>query len=91
MKSVSLKLVTIIVIQTFASVILINAQAFTTAQLDSANTAKSVTQLSTEEKNVIKLINLARMYPKQFAKVSGIWKVGCCRTYTQNMQVGIQR
>jgi uncharacterized protein YkwD len=44
------------------------AQAFTAAQLDSANTAKSVTQLSTEEKNVIKLINLARMYPKQFAK-----------------------
>ena len=68
MKSVSLKLVTIIVIQTFASVILINAQAFNTAQLDSANTAKSITQLSSEEKNVIKLINLARMYPKQFAK-----------------------
>jgi uncharacterized protein YkwD len=45
-----------------------NAQAFTTAQLDSANTAKSITQLSSEEKNVIKLINLARMYPKQFAK-----------------------
>ncbi len=44
------------------------AQAFTTAQLDSANTAKSITQLSSEEKNVIKLINLARMYPKQFAK-----------------------
>ena len=45
-----------------------NAQAFTAAQLDSANTAKSITQLSSEEKNVIKLINLARMYPKQFAK-----------------------
>ncbi len=45
-----------------------NAQAFTTAQLDSANTAKSIAQLSSEEKNVIKLINLARMYPKQFAK-----------------------
>lgn len=44
------------------------AQAFTQAQLDSANTAKSITQLSSEEKNVIKLINLARMYPKQFAK-----------------------
>jgi hypothetical protein len=45
-----------------------NAQAFTAAQLDSANTAKSITQLSSEEKNVIKFINLARMYPKQFAK-----------------------
>jgi uncharacterized protein YkwD len=44
------------------------AQAFTTAQLDSANTAKSITILSAEEKNVIKLLNLARMYPKQFAK-----------------------
>ena len=44
------------------------AQAFTQAQLDSANTAKSITLLSAEEKNVIKLINLARMYPKQFAK-----------------------
>ena len=44
------------------------SQAFTVAQLDSANTAKSITQLSSEEKNVIKLINLARMYPKQFAK-----------------------
>jgi uncharacterized protein YkwD len=44
------------------------AQAFTQAQLDSANTAKSTAVLSAEEKNVIKLINLARMYPKQFAK-----------------------
>ena len=44
------------------------AQAFTQAQLDSANTAKSITLLSAEEKKVIKLINLARMYPKQFAK-----------------------
>ncbi len=44
------------------------AQTFTQAQLDSANTAKSITVLSAEEKNVIKLINLARMYPKQFAK-----------------------
>ena len=44
------------------------SQQFNTAQLDSANTAKSVNVLSAEEKNVIKLINLARMYPKQFAK-----------------------
>jgi uncharacterized protein YkwD len=44
------------------------AQAFTQAQLDSANTAKSITVLSAEEKNIIKLINLARMYPKKFAK-----------------------
>lgn len=46
----------------------VNGQAFTAIQLDSANTAKANTILSTEEKNVIKLINLARMYPKQFAK-----------------------
>lgn len=45
------------------------AQAFTKAQLDSANTCATNAALSKEEKNVILYINLARLYPKQFAKV----------------------
>ena len=47
----------------------VSAQAFTKAQLDSANTCATVGGLSKEEKNVVLYINLARMYPKQFAKV----------------------
>ena len=46
-----------------------SAQAFTKAQLDSANTCISNATLTKEEKNVVLYINLARMYPKQFAKV----------------------
>jgi len=45
------------------------AQAFTKAQLDSANTCLSNAAMTKEEKNVVLYINLARMYPKQFAKV----------------------
>lgn len=45
-----------------------HGQSFTSAQLDSANTCKNISLLSKEEKAVIQLINLARMYPSQFAK-----------------------
>jgi len=44
------------------------SQQFSVAQLDSANTCKNISLLNKEEKAVIQLINLARMYPKQFAK-----------------------
>ncbi len=44
------------------------SQQFSVAQLDSANTCKNISLLNKEEKAVIQLINLARMYPSQFAK-----------------------
>lgn len=58
----------LVVFQSAFMALHVNGQAFTPIQLDSANTAKSIAILSIEEKNVIRLINLARMYPKQFAK-----------------------
>lgn len=47
---------------TFASV----AQSWTTAELNAANTAKDVNDISATEKSVIMYINLARLYPKAF-------------------------
>lgn len=43
-------------------------QGWTAAQLDSANTARDIPQLTTVEKDAIKYINLARLYPQEFAK-----------------------
>lgn len=42
------------------------AQPWTSAQLNAANTAKDVAYLTTVEKDAIKYLNLARLYPKQF-------------------------
>jgi hypothetical protein len=44
------------------------AQTWTEAQRSAANTAKDITYLSTAEKEAILYLNLARLYPKQFAK-----------------------
>lgn len=42
--------------------------SWTTTQLDAANTAKNIAYLSAVERDAIIYINLARMYPKDFAK-----------------------
>ncbi len=44
------------------------AQTWTKEQLEKANTGKNITQLTTLEKETIKYINLARLYPKLFLK-----------------------
>jgi hypothetical protein len=45
-----------------------NAQPWTAIQFEKANTAENVNYLSRVEKDVILYINLARMYPAQFAE-----------------------
>lgn len=45
------------------------SQTWTTAQLAQANTAKDIPELSNIEKEIIKYINLARLFPKEFAKI----------------------
>jgi uncharacterized protein YkwD len=42
------------------------SQEWTTAQLDSANTAKDISDISDVEKEAIQYINLARMFPQLF-------------------------
>ncbi|HOZ76944.1 MAG TPA: CAP domain-containing protein [Ferruginibacter sp.] len=43
------------------------SQAWTSEQLDKANTAKDYDYVTDEEKTIVQYINLCRMYPKQFA------------------------
>ena len=43
------------------------AQEWTSTQLDAANTAKTVTGITAVERETIMYINLARLYPRQFA------------------------
>ncbi|MEO6303025.1 MAG: CAP domain-containing protein [Bacteroidia bacterium] len=45
------------------------AQKWTAKQIAQANTAKDIPDLSKIEKKIITLINLARLYPKDFAKI----------------------
>jgi uncharacterized protein YkwD len=45
-----------------------NAQKWTKAQLDLANTAKNITYLTKVEKEAILYINLCRLFPKEFAQ-----------------------
>lgn len=42
---------------------------WTESQLNSANTAINIKCLSVEEKEIIKYLNLARLYPKDFAEI----------------------
>lgn len=44
------------------------AQGWTNTQLETANTAKDVALLTSVEKDAIKYLNLARLYPQDFAK-----------------------
>lgn len=46
----------------------VNAQTWTSAQLEKANTAKHSTYLTPVEKETILYINLCRLYPKDFLK-----------------------
>src|SRR5688572_24388862 len=46
----------------------LSAQTWTSSQLLKANTAKDVSNISEVEKDAIMYINLARLYPKDFAK-----------------------
>lgn len=45
------------------------ANSWTAEEINSANTAANVPVLTQEEKEIIKYINLARMYPRKFADV----------------------
>lgn len=47
----------------------VSAQVWTTQEFETANTAKDIEVLTYEEKEVIRYINLARLYPKKFAHV----------------------
>jgi hypothetical protein len=47
---------------------IVNAQTWTNEQLDNANTAKDIEYISNAERDAIMYINLARLYPKDFAK-----------------------
>jgi len=43
------------------------AQVWTTQEFETANTTKDIEILTSEEKEVVRYINLARLYPKKFA------------------------
>ncbi|MFZ4706923.1 MAG: CAP domain-containing protein [Bacteroidales bacterium] len=45
------------------------SQNWTNEELDRANAAKNVYSLTTQEKEVIKYINLSRLYPQKFANI----------------------
>ncbi|MFM7016212.1 MAG: CAP domain-containing protein [Bacteroidota bacterium] len=45
------------------------AQQWTTQEFESANTAKNISVLTEQEKEVVRYINLARLYPKKFAHI----------------------
>ena len=53
---------------TILTTVISYAQSWSPSQLDSANTAKDIDQLSDVEKEAIMYLNLARLYPKQFAQ-----------------------
>lgn len=48
--------------------LMVKAQRWSDYQLEAANTAADISYLTYEEKEAIKYINLARMYPSQFAE-----------------------
>lgn len=45
------------------------AQSWTSAEFNAANTAADVSILTPEEKEIIRYVNLARMYPRKFAEL----------------------
>jgi hypothetical protein len=46
-----------------------SAQVWSVIELEKANTAKNIKGITQEEKEVIRYINLARLYPKKFASI----------------------
>lgn len=57
----------VILLLAFCSSSHLLAQSWTPEQLEKANTAKDISYLTVEEKESIKYLNLARLYPAQFA------------------------
>ncbi len=53
-----------------------NAQSWTTAQIEKANTAKDIEYLTATEKECILYINLCRLYPKDFVKIEVVHYYG---------------
>lgn len=47
--------------------LVLSAQSWSQSELNAANTAAKISGLSHEEKETIKYVNLARMYPQKFA------------------------
>lgn len=52
-----------------ASFVADDKPAWTQAELDAANTAKNVSYIDSTGKEIIRYVNLARMYPKRFAAI----------------------
>jgi len=50
----------------FCSHFLAISQNWTSEELQKANTAVNISSISSEEKEVIKYLNLARLYPQKF-------------------------
>jgi hypothetical protein len=55
------------------------SQGWTKEQIAAANTVKDITSISKEEKAVIVCINLARLYPKDFARIEVMTYTGTPR------------
>ncbi len=53
----------------FLSYFQVNCQTWTSEELQKANTAINIPSITTEEKEVIKYINLARLYPQKFCTI----------------------
>ncbi|MFC5284715.1 CAP domain-containing protein [Pedobacter alpinus] len=66
--------------------ILVFGQNWSVLQLEKANTAKAISFLTSVEKDAIKYINLARLYPQEFAKyeVTGYYGTAKYGDYLKN-------
>ncbi|MFN6093274.1 MAG: hypothetical protein ACK44N_12720 [Bacteroidota bacterium] len=72
-----------------------SAQQWTAQEFESANTAKDIQLLTDEEKEVVRYINLARLYPKKFASIElkkaiedGLYKE---TEFTKSLQVTLNQ
>jgi hypothetical protein len=52
----------------FPAMVFAQLSSWTAAELQASNTANEATYMTVDERNVIQLINLARLYPKKFAE-----------------------
>jgi len=59
----------ILLLISISSLTITFSQSWTQAQLDSANTAKDIRDITSVERETIMYINLARLYPQLFAKI----------------------
>jgi len=72
-----------------------SAQQWTAQEFEAANTARDIQSLTDEEKEVIRYINLARLYPKKFASIElkkaiedGLYKE---TEFTKSLQVTLNQ